>query len=211
MSQSKPRVKLKAVTPRYSRWIRKYTEVLNDSKVCNLTDAQYRVWDYLLLIAGTAPDGALPQIDVIAFLIRKSHRDTSRAVDELIDLGLIDLVPSGDGRGPVLKPHNWDARQFTSDTSIMRMRRLREKRKKKGVTGRNKTRDVTGDGICSESVSSVSQDTVRECQENASQGMVDLDAERSGPLAGTACGTVNGLGSGAGGRATSAARRGGGS
>lgn len=171
MTERTTKVKSKQFVPRYSRWIRKYTEVLNDPKIGMLSDAQYRIWDSLLLIAGTSPDGVLPDRSVIAYTLRKSEADMDRAIDELIDRGLIDIIRPG-----VLRPHNWLCRQFTSDGSAQRMKRLRERRRNAdeavSETGSETIRpngssdgqcdgqcDVTRDGICSDSVSdSVSVD-----------------------------------------------------
>lgn len=177
MSQRTRKVNSGPFAARYSRWIRKYTEVLNDPKIGMLSDAQYRVWDSVLLIAGTSPDGTLPNIEAIAFLLRKSETDTRRIIDELIDRGLIDIVAQADAFGK-LRPHNWLARQFTSDGSALRMRRLRERRRN-GVESKRKKSgdaksDVTRDGICSVSVSAVAQATLLEASQDDAIGAAGL-------------------------------------
>lgn len=151
---SKKSVKSKAKPARkFSRWIRLYHDVLNDPKIGRLSSHDAWGWVRTLLVADMKEDGSLPPVADLAYLLRMSIDDASALVDRLIDLGLIDIAQ----RSPlVLRPHNWEHRQFKWDdadpTAAERMKRMRSKRNEQACYGR-----VTE--ICSESVSeSVSVD-----------------------------------------------------
>lgn len=106
-------------------WFRFYAEALDDPKVQRLPPHLFKTWVNLLCLASQT-DGKLPSIDDIAFKLRISANDAMSHVDELILAGLIDIDPDG-----IRKPHNWQARQFASDsvdpTAAERMRRYRQR------------------------------------------------------------------------------------
>lgn len=126
MANKSAKIKAVKVEGRYSRWIRKYTESIHDPKIVSLTDRQYRVWDIVLLIAGKHPDGILPPIQDVACDLRCTVVEAQAVIDELIMRGLIDIVRRA-GDSITLRPHNWDQRQFKSDTSTDRVRAHRNK------------------------------------------------------------------------------------
>ena len=106
-----------------SRWFRFYSEAMNDPKVDKLQPTLYKTWVKLLCLACQHPTGKLPSIDDVAYQLRLSVHDAQQQIDELILGGLIDISQSG------MIPHNWSTRQYASDSSAERMKRLREKKK----------------------------------------------------------------------------------
>jgi hypothetical protein len=102
------------------RWLRLYTELLDDPKVQRLPATLFRTWINLLCLAGKA-DGRLPATADLAFALRLSEAEAQEAVGALTARGLLD--PAGD----VLMPHNWHGRQFPSDNVSERVKRYRER------------------------------------------------------------------------------------
>lgn len=136
---------------KFSRWFRMYADIIDDSKVQRLCSSLFKTWVNILALASNA-DGKVPHADEVAFRLRMSPKDAGDALDELIHLGLIDILPDGSRT-----PHNWAGRQFKWDgqdpTAADRMRRMR-KRQSRSRYGRV-TVDVTEKR--SESVSVVTE------------------------------------------------------
>jgi hypothetical protein len=107
------------------RWFRFYGEALDDHKVQSLSPELFKAWVNLLCVASRC-DGVLPHIDKLAFSLRVSTHEMQSRIDELVLLGLLDIRED-----KKLEPHNWPERQFTSDTSVDRTRKYRERLKKK--------------------------------------------------------------------------------
>lgn len=108
-------------------WFRAYAEALDDPKIQRLHPTLFKGWFNILCVA-CQNDGLLPSNDDIAFKLRISAQDAAQMMDELTLAGLIDIDPRG-GR----TPHNWNGRQYVSDSSAERVRRYREKRKALGM------------------------------------------------------------------------------
>ena len=106
-------------------WFRYYVETLNDPKVQLLPADLFKTWVNLLCIA-RQHDGNLPATGEIAFRLRMSEETAAGAIQTLADAELLDTMPGGG-----LRPHNWDTRQYTSDTSTPRVRRHRETGRKR--------------------------------------------------------------------------------
>jgi hypothetical protein len=130
MSSAKKRVKPPGIQLRYSRWIRLYTEALEDPKIGRLTDAQFRGWVQFLMLAGRDPAGQLPaDISEIAYTLRRPEADVFDLIDIFLARELLDVV-GRIGTRPIYSPHNWHKRQFKSDdTSAERSRNTRERQK----------------------------------------------------------------------------------
>lgn len=105
-------------------WFRFYSEALDDPKVQRLPVHLFKTWVNMLCLAGVN-DGVLPSVDDIAFRLRLSPTDAAQQIDDLILAGLIDIAPNGDRQ-----PHNWQSRQFVSDSSTERVRKHRKNNKK---------------------------------------------------------------------------------
>jgi hypothetical protein len=106
-------------------WFRMYGDAVYDPKVQSLPGELYKAWVNLLQFA-CKHDGKLPDLKHMAFVLHRKPASLKVDVDKLTKLGLIDLV---DGH---LQPHNWEGRQYKSDTSRDRVRAHRER--KRGVT-----------------------------------------------------------------------------
>jgi hypothetical protein len=104
-----------------SRWFRFYDTALDDPKVQRLAPPLFKTWVNLLCVA-SRNGGALPEAD-LAFLLRLDGETMDDHLDRLEQAGLID---NDDG---ILTPHNWNARQFQSDTSAGRVKKHRDKRR----------------------------------------------------------------------------------
>lgn len=101
-----------------SRWFRVYDDAINDPKVLRLPEATRWHWIAVLAIA-SKNDGALPSIEDIALMLRKSRQAATAILATLKDAGLVDETEAG------LAPHNWNGRQFKSDVSTERVQRFR--------------------------------------------------------------------------------------
>ena len=122
-----------------SRWFRLYDDCLDDPKVQRLPPDLFKIWINLLCLA-SRNGGNLPCMEDIAFALRIDEAAADQAIGVLIDRGLLD-------DGDIVRPHNWDSRQFKSDadaTSSDRQRKKRERDKQQVVT-RDETDDVTRD------------------------------------------------------------------
>lgn len=115
------------------RWFRFYDDALDDPKVQRLSGDLFKTWVNVLSLASKC-DGTLPSCEDIAFRLRISVQDAEQRLSELILAGLVDILPDG-----TRAPHNWNGRQFASDTSAERTRKYRENKRKRAC-------DVTRDG-----------------------------------------------------------------
>lgn len=102
------------------RWFRFYYDSLNDSKVQSLSPETYKFWVNCLCLA-SQNDGVLPHQEDIGFALRLRMPATLKHLEKLRKSGLLD---DNDG---ALSPHNWDGRQFKSDTSNERVKRHRKR------------------------------------------------------------------------------------
>jgi hypothetical protein len=111
-----------------SRWYRMYDDLIDDPKVQRLDPVLFKTWVNLLCLA-SRNDGSLPCIEDMAFALRLDEETTKSQVQVLVEKGLIDDVEQ------TLRPHNWDKRQFKSDSDPTATERQRAKRERdKGVT-----------------------------------------------------------------------------
>jgi len=118
----------KPIVSRYSPWIRFYLDVVDDPKCQRLDPYTFKAWINLLALAGRHPQGHLPAIEDIAFKLRMSSQDAQLQINILIDVGLIDILTRSSD-AITLQPHNWEKRQFKSDSEVStdRVRKHREK------------------------------------------------------------------------------------
>lgn len=120
-----------------SRWFRLYDDVINDPKLLKLPEALRWAWVGMLCVA-SKNGGCLPPVDDVALMLRVPEAKAAEYITKLVKAELIDQV---DG---VFSPHNWDGRQFKSDTSNERVKKHRDA--KRNVTPKqdcNVTRSVT--------------------------------------------------------------------
>lgn len=110
-----------------SRWFRFYGETLNNAKVQRLPGDLFKAWVNLLCLASAA-DGVIPKGEDIAFALRMMPEEADDIVAQLLKRNLLE------DRGEFYVPHNWDERQFKSDTSTNRVREHRSRSTKQDET-----------------------------------------------------------------------------
>lgn len=103
-----------------SRWFRFYDDAINDPKLLKLSDKTYRVWMGMLCLA-SKHEGKLPPFDDMALLLRMKPEKLQPELEKLIEAGLLDHSDAG------IEPHNWNGRQYKSDTSNERVKRHRQR------------------------------------------------------------------------------------
>jgi len=123
------------------QWFRFYADALNDPKVQRLAGPLFKTWLNLLCLACKG-DGVLPAMPDIAFALRIDEPAAAAAIDELRAAGLIDETSHG------LMPHNWEKRQYLSDSSAERTRAWRDRKRH-------------GDGECDVTVTPPDQNRYR--------------------------------------------------
>lgn len=111
-----------------SRWFRVYADLVDNPKYIKLGPdlrcALFAVW---CIAAGN--DGKLPSLDFIAIKFRLNEARTNKLLVELERCGFLDRDDDG-----TLRPHDWDERQFQSDTSNERVKRHRQRKRNVTVT-----------------------------------------------------------------------------
>lgn len=105
-----------------THWWRAYDDAIDHPKLLKLSDAMHRAWWTLQCIA-SANGGVLPPTADIAVRLRMKPSKVALWLTELVKARLIDNC---DG---VFRPHNWDDRQFLSDSSTERVKRHRDKKR----------------------------------------------------------------------------------
>lgn len=116
-----------------SMWFRMYSDVINDPKVMRLPEAMR--WHWVAVLCCSAKNGGrVPPVADLAFLLRLDEERAAAVLRGLLAAGLLDEDAEG------LAPHNWEGRQFKSDTSNDRVKRFRDRQR--NATG-NEERNVT--------------------------------------------------------------------
>lgn len=105
-----------------TRWFRFYDAVLDDPKVQRLPDAMFRAWVNLMCLASRHGGKILKNWDDISFALRVEISVAKSLICDLVKAGLIDE------RAKHYEPHNWEKRQYKSDTSTERVKRFRKQR-----------------------------------------------------------------------------------
>ena len=94
-----------------SHWWRAYDEAVDDPKLQQLPAELFRAWFNICCVT-SQNGGKLPTLDAIAFKLRVKPAKANKLLSDLRAAGLIDESEDGS-----LRPHNWDGRQFKSDTT----------------------------------------------------------------------------------------------
>jgi hypothetical protein len=102
-------------------WFRMYAGVINDPKVMRLPEVTRWHWVACLCVASDN-GGKLPPAADLAFSLRMTEQRAAVLVTELHRAGLLDKVGGG------FAPHNWEGRQYKSDSSTERVKRFRERK-----------------------------------------------------------------------------------
>lgn len=156
-------------------WFRFYTEALDDPKVQRLDASTFKHWVNLLCLAARH-NGALPHESDIAFALRIDEVAVSSLLDRLVIAGLID-VRKGGPNGSYIAPHNWDKRQYKSDTSTERVKRFRQRSRNVTETAsetppdteqiQNRTENIEPKGSCASGDALTPDEIVEEWNELA--------------------------------------------
>lgn len=99
-------------------WFRLYTDILTSRKVLTLEPELFRAWVICLALTKES-GGLLPPVEDVAFGLRTSTAEAQRLTEALVKHGLLDTD------GVNIAPHNWNVRQFESDSSTERVKRFR--------------------------------------------------------------------------------------
>jgi hypothetical protein len=102
-------------------WFRFYDEVVEDPKVQQLPPEVFKAWVNLMCLAAknSLKRGDLPDLASISYQIHMRRDKTQTTINILLKAGLLERV---DG---VLRIHNWNKRQYQSDSSTPRVKRFR--------------------------------------------------------------------------------------
>lgn len=137
-------------------WIRLYHELLYDSKVAVLPDRLWRRMIELFLIAGevggSEPDGSLPPIDRIAWILHSKPEEVEKEIEFLSTIGVTERGEDGTWR-----VKNFAKRQAPATSA----ERQRARRSKNGASIAivKKSQNVTKrDILCHENVTQNVQD-----------------------------------------------------
>jgi hypothetical protein len=109
-----------------SRWFRVYDNMLDDPKVQRLSPDLFKVLINLWCLC-SQNDGWLPEVEDVAFRLRIDPAAACAYLATLANSGLIDQEERG------LRPHNWETRQYKSDSPNERVRLWRQ-RQRENVT-----------------------------------------------------------------------------
>lgn len=104
------------------KWFRFYAEALHDPKVQKLPPELFKHWVNMMCCA-CENGGTIPSVDHFAFSLRITNVAAGKILIQLKDRDLLDCNEGS------MEPHNWGSRQFKSDTSAARVKRLRDKQK----------------------------------------------------------------------------------
>lgn len=103
-----------------SRWFRAYDDALDDPKVQNLPAELFKAW-FNLLCVSSKNQGKNFGLDEVVFRLRIAPSKAKKIMAELCLRGLVDEL-----NGCYIS-HNWQSRQYKSDTSKERVARYRER------------------------------------------------------------------------------------
>lgn len=103
------------------QWFRLYNETLNDPKVQSLDGDTFKAWINLLCVANQC--NASCNVSDVSFHLRCSPNEATNYINKLVSVGLFH---NNEG---ILSPHNWNKRQYKSDTSTNRVKKFRNKKR----------------------------------------------------------------------------------
>jgi hypothetical protein len=134
-------------------WIKLYTEIAHDRKMCLLTDRQFRVCINLFALAGIEDDsGVLPSIADIAFQLRLEENVLLADMNALLS---VDILTVFEGVWMIAHWHDRQAKppSDSQEAILARVHKHRAKMRNEGVTPfQNVTENVT---TCNEPVTPV--------------------------------------------------------
>lgn len=147
-----------------SRWFRVYDDVINDPKLLKLPEALRWQWLAMLCVA-SKNGGKLPANEDIALMLRVPEAKAAEFVTKLVKAKLIDKVDD------VFVPHNWEGRQFKSDTSNDRVKKHRNG--KRNVTQKQ---DCNVTGSVTDTVTATAPEAEAKADTETEQSRADAGA-----------------------------------
>ena len=114
------------------KWFRFWTDTLDDIKILQLSDYEYRIWTYLLAIASEVNSmSGECQVNVksMSLRCRTQVNHFLKALETFQRVGLISMTEEG---YPVIT--NWNKRQYKSDDVTARVKKHREVTVKRNVS-----------------------------------------------------------------------------
>ena len=114
------------------KWFRLWTDILDDVKMLQLSDYEFRMWTYLMAIASEVDSmSGECQLNVksMSLRCRTQVNHLSRAIETFQNGGLITINESG-----FIVITNWSKRQFRSDNAYERVKKYREVTQKRNVS-----------------------------------------------------------------------------
>lgn len=147
-----------------SRWFRLYDDAINDPKILRLAECHRWQWLATLCIA-SKNDGVLPQLSDVALMLRMTPKKAVAALARLRAAGLLDETDKG------LSPHNWEGRQYKSDSSTERVKRFRNSQ-------RNVARSAD-DALAETAPESDTESEPESHQESLKHSFAEADASRA--------------------------------
>lgn len=114
------------------KWFRFWNETINDVKILQLSDYEYRMWTYLLSFASET-DSTSGHFQITFKLLSLHFHQRfnlfSRAIETFQRVGLITMDEGG-----FITITNWNKRQFASDNAYARVKKHREVTAKRNVS-----------------------------------------------------------------------------
>jgi hypothetical protein len=114
------------------KWFRLWTDILDDVKMLELTDYEYRMFTYLLAYASEvdSSSGELQTtFNSLSHRFRQRFNHFSRAIETFQEKGLVTVNGNG-----YIKITNWNKRQFKSDNAYSRVLKYRDVTTKRNVS-----------------------------------------------------------------------------
>lgn len=107
------------------KWLRLWTDIIDDPKLRRLTDVEFRHFVFLLALCAECEDGGAISMDDsdICWRLRIDQEKFNETKAKLESLGIIEV------RDNSIRFVNWEKRQPAKDDSIERVRRFRERAK----------------------------------------------------------------------------------
>ena len=119
-------------------WLRLYTDILDDEKIAQLSDNQYRIFTFLMLMASENDLGGVvtQSHKAIAWRLRMPVNRIKSAIEKLEALNIIS------NENNTITFLNWHKRQYKSDNSTERVKRFRNKKETFTPTLENRTEQI---------------------------------------------------------------------
>lgn len=112
------------------KWFRLYNEIIDDPKMLEITDKEFRHFIFLMCLASEREKEGLIDLSIekISWRLRLSLEEAGQIIDKLKSLKI--LSQNGDG----FQFLNWEKRQYRSDNVNERVKKFRQKKKGENET-----------------------------------------------------------------------------